>query len=1115
MRNFTRTWEDGIRLVNAFARIPHLRKIMRVSTACLMLIVTLALHLLKAESVHSQTIENTYVSIEAQHISLRLIFAQIERQTSFLFVFSPDVVDRFNDISISPGTKSVREVLDVAIGESDLGYLRSNRTISVFKLKGKSNKGISTVTGVVKDILGNPMAGVNVVIRGTTNGTTTDVDGIYTIDAGSNDWLIFSFIGYKTVEILIGNRTTIDQILEEDARTLDMVEVGGYYKTQERTTTSNIVKILSKDIERQPVTSPLLSLQGRVAGLEVNPQNGAPGAAPRIRIRGENSLRSDGGYPLYVIDGVIVDSSPLQSQSGLYAMGIDPLSNLNPDNIESIEVLKDADATAIYGSRGANGVILVTTKKGRSSDHLSVDIGAYGGVGRISNKVDLLNHQQYLEMRREAFRNANATPGQFDYDMTQWDTTRYTDWQDELLSGSAKISDFQGSISSGLGGIASFRIGGAYHDETSFMSDDLRFSRASASFNFNYRPTEGRLSVDFAVNYGVNNNTIANLSRIVESALSLSPVAPRLYNDDGSLNWEIIDYGTFKLASFTNPMVELLKVNESKLSTLVANANLKYRIVNGLDLSASLGYTDTNGDEIIRTPIVTIPPINRGANSTGSAMFSDNRRTSWIIEPQLNYSKRLGYHSFDALVGGTFQGNDTRWVAVNATGYASDVLLNTLRGARSYTYSADDNNQYRYMASFARLGYNYDDKYFVNFTGRRDGSSRFGPGNQFGNFGAVGAAWIFSNESFLRDKLKFLSLGKLRISYGKTGNDQIGDYQYYNLFRIGDSRYQNSTTLTPNGLFNRDFKWEVTAKLESSLEIRLLDDRFSVLATYYKNRSSNQLVNYQLPTTTGFDFILTNFNATVENRGLEFVLQSQNIRSKRFDWTTSINLTVPKNELISFPGIEDSPYSKTYKVGEPLAIQYQYVWSGVNPQTGQHVIDDLSGDGAINYVDDGRFGSALVDKYYGGVVNTIRYGQFELSLLFQYCKRNGTSIYNDYPGMFIGNQPIEVMNRWENDGDITDIAKFSTDFTLYNEYTQVRSSNYNTVDASFIRLKTMSVTYKLPSTLLDKLNMKQLNVFVQGQNLWTITNFIGLDPETGARSLPQLRMITYGLQASF
>jgi TonB-dependent starch-binding outer membrane protein SusC len=1120
MRNFTRPREEDRRLKSIFVPSTCLIFFMRMSTLCLVLTITAGVHFLQADSVYSQTMENTYVTIEGRHMPLKTIFSKIEEQTEFLFTYPPDLVNEYEYVDIEKDQKSVREVLDFVLANSVFGYKVSNKIIVITPDRNLPNKKDESrvqadavnIVGRVSDKEGNPLAGVYVMVRNTNRGTVTDADGKYAIEANADDWLIFSFIGYKKIEVQVGQRSVIDQVIEEDTQALQEVVINaGYYQTTERAKTGNIVRISSKDINDQPVTSPLLSLQGRVAGVEITPQSGAPGAAPRIRIRGENSLRSNGGYPLYVIDGVVIDSNPIKSQSALYTTGLDPLSTISPENIESIEILKDADATAIYGSRGANGVVLVTTKKAKVAG-AHVNLGAYRGIAKFPNMIDLLNTKQYMEMRREAFRDVDFLPSEYDYDLTRWDTTKNSDWQKILLGGSAEITDIQLSLEGGSE-TTSFRLGGVFHEETNVISDKFGFRNANAFSSFNHRSANRRLLLSFTANYGINENRFVNINSFIESALTLPPNAPSLYLEDGSLNWDIIDYGVYKISAFTNPLAEMVKTNKNQNRTLLTNGQVSYEIFDDFYIKSDFGYTSSDGTETIKTPIRSLPPTNVGAGSRGTALFGNSHRSSWLIEPQLNWSKKVESGLFEVLIGSTVQASTARRQAISASGYTSDLLLGSLQGAASYRYLSEEYSEYRYSAVFARFGYSHRGKYLINLTGRRDGSSRFGPGNQFGNFGAVGAAWIFSEEEFVRNHLTMVSFGKVRSSYGITGNDQIGDYQYYNLFGVSPLTYQRAITLSPSGLYNRNFNWESTKKFEASIELGFFGDRLVVQGTWFRNTSSNQLIDYQLPATTGFQTILSNFDATVQNTGWEFGVQSRNVNSAKIRWTTSFNLTLPRNELTDFPGIENSPYKHTYEVGRPLSVQFLYTWKGVDPNTGLNVIEDSNGDGTLDD-DDRRLFDAFDANLYGGIQNALQIGAFEFSFLIQFSKKDVIAPSWAYPGMTASNQPIDVLSRWTREGDRTDVGKFSQNYDIYFEYGLTGISNRQIVDGSFIKLKNLIFSYRFPSRLVTRLKMSECRFFLQGQNLLTLSKFDGFDPETG-NGQPQLMTITGGFNVKF
>ncbi len=891
-----------------------------------------------------------------------------------------------------------------------------------------------------------PLPGVNIIVKDAKRGTMSDPDGKYDIRVNPSDVLVFSYVGFKKQEQAVNGQEVLDVVMEEDVSALDEVVVNaGYYKTSERNRTGSISRITADEIRDQPVTSPLMALQGRVPGLEISPISGTPGIAPKIRIRGESTLRvqkvgvtsvpglegGEGGRPLYVVDGVPVASGEIVSvgndSSGDYFEGsYDPLAAINPENISSIEVLKDADATAIYGSRGANGVILITTKQGLGIIKESTDIqlSFYRGLGKYSGRADLLNTEQYLMMRHEGVVNdgidlesaSPRTKGISYPDLTFWNQNRYTDWQKVLMGGTADITDIQGNLSGG-NGATSYRVGGAYHRESLITAGDSHFNRATGHMSVNHISKNNRFRANVSINYGITKHDVAGGSMVTQ-AMTLPPNAPELYDENGELNWEI--HPDLDRETWTNPLASTKVNTTSDNRNLVANANISYQLLKGLDAKVNLGYTELNGREIRKTPLSSMAPRLRYNSQTGSgnrpsAQFNDNHRQSVVIEPQLNYQRRWGNHSLEALVGGTYQQSTDARKWLQGLEYTNDAFLGSLIGAGVIYVLVDQEDEYRYAGGYGRIGYRYKNRYILNVSGRRDGSSRFGPGKRFGNFGAVGAAWIFSDEPWLKDHFSLLSFGKLRGSYGSTGNDQVGNYRYLDLYQLNSLTYQDQQGLLPYALFNPDYSWERTKKLEGALELGILNNRLSFEVAWYRNRSSNQLISRALPYTAGFNSVVDNFSeAAIENSGWEFLIRGEPIRSKNFQWDISMNLSVNRNKLVSFPGIEDSPYNTVFKVGESLSIQRLYTWLGVDAETGEHQFLDVNEDGIIND-DDRQFNNALDRDFYGGINQNLRYKGFQLSFLFQFSRQNARYLNNQMPGRMF-NQPELVLRRWQQPG---------------------------------------------------------------------------------------------------
>ncbi|MBC5836708.1 SusC/RagA family TonB-linked outer membrane protein [Flavobacterium muglaense] len=963
-----------------------------------------------------------------------------------------------------------------------------------------------TITGIVTDDNG-ALAGVSIILKSRPLATLTDEKGNYAIIAGSNDILVFSFMGYKSVEIAVTNHSIINVHLREDATTLKEVTINaGYYTVKEKESTGSIARITAKDIETQPVTNVLATMQGRMAGVSITQETGTPGGGFNIKIRGLNSLRTDANVPLYVIDGVPYASDPIgySQTSSVFPNVTSPLNSIDPDAIESIEVLKDADATAIYGSRGANGVVLITTKKGKSGK-TQFNFNASTGAGKATAFAKLMNTSQYLAMRKQAYANdgiptypANA----YDTNGT-WDVNRYTDWQKELMGGTASFSSLQGSVSGGTEQ-TQFLFGGNYKEQGTVYPADFLYHKGGVLLNLGHTSTDKRFRLTVAANYTVQNNNQAAADLTIDGR-SLAPNAPALYDAEGNLNWENNTFG--------NPLRFLNAEHRSKTNDLIANTLVSYQIFSKLQIKSSFGYTDTNHTET-RTSPSTINNPSFGITSESSALFvTKTARRSWIIEPQLNFSTLWGNGHLDALLGSTFQQQLTTRLSQNGIGFTSNGLIYDLASASIRQVFLSDEVVYKYAALFGRINYDWKQRYIINFTGRRDGSSRFGPENRFAFFGAVGTAWIFSKEAFLQNS-EILSFGKLRASYGSTGNDQIGDYQFLNTYSSSGQSYQNVAGLQPTRLFNPEFSWETNKKLEAALELGFFNDRIMLTAATFMNKSSNQLVGIPLPGTTGFSSIQANLNAVVENTGLEFTLQTKNRTGTNFKWSTDFNISILKNKLVDFPDLEASTFSQRYRIGQPLNISLVYVYKGVNPVTGIYEFVDSNGDGQITFPEDKQKVVDLNPKFFGGLQNQLQYKNWNLSFLFQFVKQKNTNISIGAAGRRNYNQPVRFVDSWQQQGDSANYQKFTTgtNSQVMNAQTLYENSDAMIVDASFIRLKNISISYAIP---LPRTAIK-CKVYVEAQNLLTFTPYKDGDPEfIKSGFLPPLKMINSGVQFQF
>tara|TARA_R110002072_G_scaffold4240_2_gene29932 strand:- start:5166 stop:8096 length:2931 start_codon:yes stop_codon:yes gene_type:complete len=959
------------------------------------------------------------------------------------------------------------------------------------------------VQGQIKDGT-SPIPGATVLIKGEQRGTVSDFNGLYNITAQPNDTLIISYIGYTPVEEPVNNRNTINIVMQEDATTLREVVINaGYYAVKDRERTGSISRITAEEIENQPVNNPLATMQGRMAGVDISETSGVPGSGFNIQIRGRNSIAA-GNAPLYIIDGVPIDSQTMgyNDTSGAIIPGnnISPLNAINPASIASIEVLKDADATAIYGSRGANGVVLITTKKGKEGK-TRLSIQTTTGIAHTQNNLKLLNTQQYLEMRREAFANDGIEEYPFNaYDINgTWDQNRYTNWQKELLGKQANLNRVQASVSGGNKNTRFF-LSGMYQNETTIYPGEFKYDRLTANTNINHNSNNQKFELALNLGYSLENNNLPGLD-LSFTAPRLAPNAPALFDEEGNLNWEN--------SSWTNPLSNLEGSYNSDTKNLFSNLSVGYNITPSLKAKINTGYNTSQLNDNNAMPHTMFDPAF-GLTSSNSLIFvQENDRASWIVEPQLNWSKDWEISTLDLLLGSTFQKQTFDRYGFIAIGFPSNLFINNISAATTLNITNENKTEYTSQSLFARINYSFKEKLYLNITGRRDGSSRFGPGNKYGNFGAVGAAWLFSEEL----DAPWLSFGKIRSGYGITGNDQIGDYQYLQNYNITDDQYDENIGLVPIRLLNPNFKWEENKKWEMALDLGFFQNRLSTTIAYYNNRSSNQLIQYPLPATTGFTGIQGNLDALVENYGWEFELSANIFRKNSFKWSADLNLSIPKNKLLEFPGLEDTSFNNQLVIGQPLSIVKLYELKGVNPETGLFEFVDFNEDGMITPLEDRQYIADFSPKFYGGLNNNLEYKNWALNVFFQFMKRQG---YNQYrltgtPGT-LANQPIGAMDRWQAPGDQAFMQRFTSgaDPEALNAYSQFTQSNGAVSDASFIRLKTLVLSYKLPLQ-----QQTSCSISLQGQNLFTITNFKGTDPEQRNGFLPPLRRIALGVELNF
>lgn len=1092
---------------------PSIRKwLMRINLTCLMLLIAFLQISLAANAQK--------ISLSKRNAPLTEIFKELRKQSGYDFVINKDQIKLAKPVSIVVNGDDLINVLNKCFEGQPFTYAMEEKTIVVVNKKPEvvdKNAPPIDVKGRIVDESGVALVGASVSIKGTERRIITNENGEFSfikVDEGAI--LVISFIGYEGKETRVRSDLGDVKLTQKTAGLEEVTINAGYYRVTDKERTGSIAKVTAKDIENQPVNNVLSAIQGRMAGVSITQNSGVAGGGYDIQIRGRNSLRTitnntnDGNQALFILDGVPMSSAVKSTFSSqiLPLNNISPLNSLNINDIESIVVLKDADATAIYGSRGANGVILITTKKGDKNQSV-ISLSSNLTFSNVSSKMEMLSTSQYIDMRQKAFSNDNISiyPATA-YDVNgAWDKSSYTDWQNILTGSTATTSN----TSLGLSGGSeqwSYRINATHNEQTTVYPADYKYKNNAFSTAFTHFSKDKKLSLALSNNFSQQYNNVIN-EDLTNIGLFLSPNSPALYNADGSLNWQN--------NTFTNPMASTVVTYENDTKQLNNSLNISYQLFRNITFSINSGFNYQNFEEFNLRPYTRYNPAFNFTSATGSSTFTSTYSSfSYNVEPQLTGDFNFGKSKVSVLFGGTLQSAESKQSSIQATGFESISLMRNINAAKTKILSDVLYNDYKYAAFFGRLNYQFDNKYIINLTARRDGSSRFGPNNRFANFGAIGAAWLFSNESFFKE-FRCLSFGKLRTSYGIAGSDNIGNAQFLDTYSVASSSIYNGVVgLVPTRLFNGDFSWEKTKKLEAALELGFLNDRLNVNASWYRNLSSNQLVGIPLSSITGFTSVQANLPATVENKGWEFEIHSRPIVTKGFSWQSDLNFAIPKNRLVSFPNLEGSTYSNQYAIGAPTSIVKLYELTGVNATTGAYSFVDIDGDGKISSPNDNRYIEDLSIKFYGGWSNRLQYKNLDLSFLLQFTKQRNYN-YNSYMPVAgtMNNQPIEVLNVWSAETPNGFYMPYSTGVNAAKNTAQANfmKSTAAVGDASFIRLKNIQLNYRLK---FKKLAVKDVLIYVQGQNLLTLTKYFGIDPEfvvTGY--LPPLKTWSFGTQINF
>lgn len=1038
------------------------------------------------------------ISVAEGHMSLMNIFREVQMQAGFMFVFQPTLVDQFENLPVPGGTHTVQEFLEIVLRDTPVGFEENGRNIIIFRRPVTFNLRGRVLDPETKEGL----PGVTIYIKDSNKGTHSEPDGSFAITATKDDILIFSYVGRLTKQVTV-NEHTPKQIMLQPMTLPEVMVHTGYYDVPEPERIGNISTVTHEQLWRNPVVNSLQSIQGRLAGVFVEQISGLHGSGYKIRVRGQNSLRSEGNEPLYIIDGVPYPSASMVYSTTGYILPLSNSLSLVPlSTIDRIDVLKDADATAIYGSRGANGVVLISTKRPPTKSGSGAEVNINTGFSQVGHYVDLLNTQQWRIMRQEAYKNENidiedAKPA----DLFHWDNTRNTNWQKKLIGGVAPVTNAVVSLYGGEEN-TKFFFSGNFYKEGSVFPKRFDYIRGAGLFNMTHQSKNNRFHANMIFNYTGDDNNLPVFD-ITQQAFYLAPNAPALYDSIGQLNWAD--------NTWYNPLAYLEQTYRAQTTNWSAHAMMDYELSPGLVFKANLGQSVFTRKETTITPRRYHAPSMR-AYQMGEHSESNTALRTLIAEPILEYGRDLWQGKFKGLIGSTIQHMVQDAQNTVGSGYENDAFIDDLGAAPTLKASDPVTWVYKYAAVFGRLNYNWREKYIFNATVRRDGSSRFGSGKKFSNFGSIGGAWIFTQEPF-SDKLTFLSFGKVRATYGITGNDQISDYGYYTGYE--ETLPYGGNSVTPVQPNNASYSWETTRKAEVGLALGFFRNRIQADVSYYRNRSSNQLLTTQVSTVTGFSQANLNLPVIVQNSGFEVLLTTTQLDGRHFSWITNLNFTLPYNKLVRYDGLASSPDSERYIVGESLNSKKVYKIY-VNPQTGLYDSADLNRDNVKDRND--RYIQNRGVRYYGGIDNTIRFHNFQLDILIQFVKQTAITYEANAgaPGLKTNNHTPEVLNRWRQPGDNTNIQRF----TMGEGYDAfVNAMAYGDIaygDASYIRFKNVSLAYNLDTSLIKRLALKSAKIYIQAQNLLTVTKYVGVDPETLLPSnLPPLRTIVGGVHLTF
>jgi len=1092
---------------------PKNRGLFKILIAMKFILLLLLLTVHSFGSVYSQS---TKLSVDLHNVTTVQILEAIESQTEFKFLYNDDLLDANKYHNIKYKNKTVEEILDEILAGTGNSYsIMANRLIVITPSDSPVQQA-GTITGVVSSKSGELLPGVSVIEKGTTNGTVTDLDGQYSLRVSSSDAvLVFSFIGYKTQEVQLSGSNSVSVELAEDVVGLDEVVVVGYGSVKKSDLTGSVSTVKAEDIAAYPSVDMAQALQGRAAGVQISANNGEPGSSFKVRIRGGTSINSSSD-PLYVVDGF-------------------PGGSLPPaEDIASIEVLKDASATAIYGSRGANGVVMVTTKKGQSGK-TKIEFNTSYSMQKEINRLDLLGAQDFVDYVNDA--NPGTLPST---------PTANTNWQDVIFQNGA-IQNYQLSFSGGNENVR-YYVSGVVYDHKGIIIGS-KYKRYSVTSNVDFNLTD-RIKLganlfaqrtDRDGSHTQEGSGGTNNTGIIASAFTMAP-SIAIQNDEG----------IYTLSPVGDPRdnpyaIATERQNNAVADIMQANFYGELSIVDNLKFRTTLGAKTYNN----RDGLYISTKLNAGRNVGGSARINANKNTDLISENYFTYNKLFSnIHDLTLMAGYSYQYYTGEFWGTGSTEFVTDDFQWWNLGGGSIPNNSSSWNKSELSSYYGRLNYKLKDKYLLTLNARYDGSSRFAENEKWAFFPSGALAWNVAEESFM-DGLRNLSQLKLRGSYGITGNQAIGPYQslarFGTVYTIINGRPVNA--VRPTSVANDNLTWESTGQLDIGFDLGLFDQRIYLVADYYRMKTSDLLFSLPLPEYSGFPSMIDNIGS-VENKGFEFTLSTVNIE-KELNWKTDFNISFNRNKVLELPDGNDILYAANpghmvgfgdthvLREGEPVGVFFGYTYDGVYQEgdtflpgagfeqaAGGEKYKDISENGTLGNEDRSIIGNPHPD-FIWGMNNALNYKDFDLNFFIQGSQGNDVYSFTLMELELMGgvaNSTTRALDRWTPTNTNTDVPRANSG--------RARISSTRWVeDGSYVRMKNISLGYQVPKFHLRRLGLASARIYVSGQNLLTITGYRGYDPEVNYNSggntnsnrnlgldygsYPNAKSYTVGLQVTF